>query len=121
MVSNKTGAVLRREAEHLGWTGVFRPRGRRRRRRADKPAVAPILLALEGSGIAGAEVWFVGDTALDMECARNAGCLGVLLGGAARSRRTPSPASRRTCILPVARRLPAMSGVVIPIAAANLL
>ncbi len=49
----------------------------------DKPHAAPMLLALEGSGIACDEAWYVGDTALDMECARNAGCLGVLLGARA--------------------------------------
>jgi phosphoglycolate phosphatase len=37
-------------------------------------------LALAPSGVpAGAEVWFVGDTAVDMECARNTGCVPVLL------------------------------------------
>jgi phosphoglycolate phosphatase len=42
-----------------------------------------MLLALDGSGIACHEAWYVGDTALDMECARNAGCRGVLLGARA--------------------------------------
>jgi phosphoglycolate phosphatase len=32
---------------------------------------------------AGAEVWFVGDTAVDMECALNSGCVAVLLGDGA--------------------------------------
>jgi phosphoglycolate phosphatase len=31
---------------------------------------------------AGGDVWFVGDTAIDMECALNSGCIGVLLGDA---------------------------------------
>ena len=36
------------------------------------------------SGVpAGDDVWFVGDTAVDMECARNSGCVAVLLGNAA--------------------------------------
>ncbi len=83
VVSNKTGAVLRREAEHLGWTAHFSRVVGAGDAALDKPAVAPILLALESSGIACAEAWYVGDTALDMECARNAGCLGVLLGGRA--------------------------------------
>ena len=40
-------------------------------------------LALAPSGIpAGEDVWFVGDTAIDMECAKNSGCVGVLLGDA---------------------------------------
>jgi len=39
---------------------------------------------LSPSGVsAGEEVWFVGDTAIDMECAKNSGCIAVLLGDAA--------------------------------------
>jgi phosphoglycolate phosphatase len=83
VVSNKTGGVLRREAEHLGWTPHFRRLVGAGDAALDKPHAAPVLLALEGSGIACAESWYVGDTALDMECARNAGCLGVLLGARA--------------------------------------
>jgi phosphoglycolate phosphatase len=83
VVSNKTGAVLRREAEHLGWTGHFGRLVGAGDAALDKPAAAPVLLALDGSGIACAEAWYVGDTALDMECARNAGCTGVLLGARA--------------------------------------
>jgi phosphoglycolate phosphatase len=81
VVSNKTGRVLRREAEHLGWTGYFARLVGAGDAPEDKPAAAPMHLALEGSGIpAGPDVWYVGDTAVDMECAANAGCLGVLLG-----------------------------------------
>jgi phosphoglycolate phosphatase len=81
VVSNKTGAVLRREAEHLGWTQRFRRLVGAGDAPVDKPAAAPIQLALAGSGILpGEAVWYVGDTALDMECAANAGCRAVLLG-----------------------------------------
>ena len=49
----------------------------------DKPAVAAVELALAGSGIPrGPAVWFVGDAAIDVECARNAGCTAVLMGEA---------------------------------------
>ncbi len=80
VVSNKTGPVLRREAAHLGWTRLLRPAGRRRRCRRRQAAMPRRShLALDGSGIAaGDAVWYVGDTALDMECAANAGCVGVL-------------------------------------------
>jgi phosphoglycolate phosphatase len=80
VVSNKTGAVLRREADHLGWTKHFRRLVGAGDAALDKPHAAPVLLALDGSGIGAGEAWYVGDTALDMECAGNAGCLGVLLG-----------------------------------------
>ena len=46
----------------------------------DKPSPIPVSMALEGSGIApGADVWFVGDTSIDMECAHNARCVPVLV------------------------------------------
>ena len=83
VVSNKTGAVLRREAAHLGWTAHFQRLVGAGDAALDKPHAAPVLLALEGSGIACTDTWYVGDTALDMECARNAGCIGVLLGARA--------------------------------------
>jgi len=83
VVSNKTGEVLRREAAHLGWTPHFRRLVGAGDAALDKPHAAPMLLALDGSGVGCGETWYVGDTALDMECARNAGCLGVLLGARA--------------------------------------
>lgn len=81
IVSNKTGSVLRREVVHLGWSELFRGIVGAGDAPADKPSRAPVLLALEPSGLApGEDVWFVGDTAIDMECAENSGCVGVLLG-----------------------------------------
>lgn len=80
VVSNKTGRVLRREADHLGWTPLFKRLVGAGDAAIDKPHAAPILLALDGSGIACGDVWYVGDTSLDMECAKNAGCTGILLG-----------------------------------------
>jgi len=83
VVSNKTGDVLRREVAHLGWSGMFGSIVGAGDAPLDKPACEPVHLALAPSGIAaGEEVWFVGDTAVDMECARNSGCVGVLLGEA---------------------------------------
>jgi phosphoglycolate phosphatase len=82
VVSNKTGALLRLEVERLGWTPFFGSIVGAGDAAADKPAAAPALLALAAGGIAAGEaVWLVGDTAVDMECAINAGCLPVLLGG----------------------------------------
>ena len=80
VVSNKSGGYLRGEATHLGWAGLFGAIVGAGDAAEDKPAAAPVTLALAGSGIApGARVWFVGDGAVDMECARRAGCLAVLL------------------------------------------
>lgn len=80
VLSNKMGRYLRLEAQHLGWTGHFSRLIGAHDASEDKPAVAPVDLALSGSGIArGAEVWFVGDTDIDIRCAINAGCTPVLL------------------------------------------
>ncbi len=88
VVSNKTGRFLRAEAAHLGWTGSFTTLIGAGDAAADKPDAAPILLALQRLGAAsdtarGAAVWYVGDTALDMQAARAAGVTAVLLGDAA--------------------------------------
>ena len=81
IVSNKTGAVLRAEAEHIGWSSLFGSIVGAGDAHTDKPHHAPVELALRPSGIApGPDVWFVGDTAVDMECAIAAGCVPVLLG-----------------------------------------
>jgi phosphoglycolate phosphatase len=81
VVSNKTGAVLRAEADHIGWTGFFGSIIGAGDCHADKPHHAPVELALKPSGISpGPDVWFVGDTAVDMECALASGCVPVLLG-----------------------------------------
>jgi phosphoglycolate phosphatase len=80
VVSNKTGELLRREVAGLGWSEYFGSVVGAGDAPADKPACEPVHLALAPSGVpAGAEVWFVGDTAVDIECARNSGCVGVLL------------------------------------------
>ncbi len=80
VVSNKRGYLLRREAEHLGWTARFHRLVGADDARRDKPAVEAVDLALDGCGLArGPEVWFVGDTDIDMVCATRAGCRPVLL------------------------------------------
>lgn len=80
VVSNKSGRYLRKEAAHLGWDVHFDRLVGAQDAAADKPAVAPVKLALSGSGIEpSAHVWFVGDSDIDVECARNSGCAPVLL------------------------------------------
>jgi phosphoglycolate phosphatase len=83
VVSNKQGALLRAEAAHLGWAPRFAALVGAGDASADKPAAAPLFLALERCGVpAGPLVWYVGDTVLDMDAARAAGCTAVLLGRA---------------------------------------
>ena len=80
VVSNKHGEHLRAEVRHLGWDRYFgRVVGATDATR-DKPDPDPVRLALQGSRVtAGRAVWFVGDTAIDVECARNSGCVPVLV------------------------------------------
>ena len=80
VVSNKRGENLRREAAHLGWEDYFGHLIGAMDAERDKPAVEPVQLALAGSGVAaGSDVWFVGDTEIDLQCAHNAGCVPVLI------------------------------------------
>jgi phosphoglycolate phosphatase len=63
VVSNKTGALLRREAERIGWSELFGSIVGAGDAALDKPDPAPVTLALHRSGVeAGEAVWFVGDT-----------------------------------------------------------
>ena len=80
VVSNKQGENLRREVAHLGWEGFFGRLVGASDAVRDKPAPEAVDLALEGSGVAaGGEVWFIGDTGIDLECAHISGCVPVLL------------------------------------------
>lgn len=84
VVSNKAGDFLRREVVHLGWSGHFGPVIGAGDAVADKPDPAPIFLALQQLGCApDPSVWYLGDTALDMQAARAAGVTAVLVGDAA--------------------------------------
>lgn len=83
VVSNKTGRYLRNEAEALGWSGYFTHLVGATDAAADKPAVEPVDMALAGSGVARSpHVWFIGDGAIDLECAANAGLTPIFFGQA---------------------------------------
>jgi phosphoglycolate phosphatase len=83
VVSNKQGKFLRAEVSHLGWAAHFGAVVGAGDASADKPDPAPIVLALDRMGRgADRSVWYLGDTALDMEAARAAGVTAVLVGDA---------------------------------------
>jgi phosphoglycolate phosphatase len=99
VVSNKRGGLLRREAAALGWDRHFGPLVGAMDAARDKPAPEVVDFALAGSGIAaGPEVWFVGDTDIDLLCARNSGCTAVLV-------RAETPAAGEFGALPLARHV----------------
>lgn len=83
VVSNKAGAFLRREVTHLGWDPHFTAVVGAGDAVADKPDPAPIFMALDRMGHQPSpSVWYLGDTALDMQAARAAGVTAVLVGNA---------------------------------------
>jgi phosphoglycolate phosphatase len=98
VVSNKTGELLRREVAALGWAHFFGSIVGAGDAAADKPDPAVVALALQPSGIdSGDEVWLVGDTGVDIECAHNSGCVSILLGAAPKELEAPHCPPRWRC------------------------
>lgn len=81
VVSNKRGPFLRKEAAHLGWDKYFSVLAGAGDAARDKPALDHVELALNAAKdlAAGPDVWFVGDTDIDLRCAHLAGCTPVLI------------------------------------------
>ncbi len=82
VVSNKSGRHLRAESKKLFWdkyfAGYLVGSGDAVR---DKPAADPVHLALKKTGISPSkEVWFIGDTWVDIACGLASGCFTILLG-----------------------------------------
>lgn len=81
VASNKKGINLRKESAHLGWNPYFSILVGADDTPRDKPAPEPVYAALAGSDIkAGSEVWFIGDSVIDVECAHHSGCIPVFFG-----------------------------------------
>lgn len=80
VVSNKQGPTLRKEAEHLDWTKYFHKLVGATDAARDKPFADPAILALKESGITpAAHVWFIGDSAPDVDCALAAGLTPIVI------------------------------------------
>ncbi len=82
IVSNKIGNTLRKEAAAIGVDKKFFTLVGAQDAKADKPHKDPVELALLGSDIDPKkdEVWFIGDTIADVECAFNSGCRPIVYG-----------------------------------------
>jgi phosphoglycolate phosphatase len=81
VVSNKDGHHLRKEVTHLEWNDLFSRVIGARDTEADKPSPIPVLAALQESTIIpGHDVWFVGDSIVDVQCARASGCIPIVMG-----------------------------------------
>jgi phosphoglycolate phosphatase len=81
VVSNKQGPTLRKEIEALGWEHYFDVAVGASDAARDKPHADPVLLALKDTGIEpAADVWFIGDTGVDLAVAQTTCCTPILYG-----------------------------------------
>lgn len=80
IISNKTSEILRREVAALKWGEFFSTVIGSGDLNVDKPSPEPVYKLLENTGISPAETWFVGDSVIDVECARASGCVMVFYG-----------------------------------------
>ncbi len=79
-VSNKKGPYLRSEISALNWHHYFDSIVGAGDAARDKPHPEPVMLALQGGKLqAGADIWFIGDTEVDLRTAENTGCTGILV------------------------------------------
>lgn len=95
VVSNKMGPTLRKEAQKLGVDKKFFSLVGAGDAVADKPSRHPVELALIGSEIDPKkdDVWFIGDTITDIECAYQSNCKPIVYGLKGRSVSQTIPAS----------------------------
>lgn len=82
IISNKIGNTLRIEADNLKIADKFYSLVGSTDAEFDKPHIAPVDLALQGSNLDPKKdlIWFIGDTITDVECAINSGCQPILYG-----------------------------------------
>lgn len=82
IVSNKIGATLRKEVVKIGVSEKFFAIVGATDAYRDKPDKDPVELALLGSDLDPSkdEIWFIGDTIADVQCAYNSGCTPIVYG-----------------------------------------
>lgn len=82
VVSNKIGLTLRKEIKNLGIENLFFALVGAHDANHDKPNRHPVELALLGSDLelGRDEIWFIGDTIADVECAYNSLCTPIIYG-----------------------------------------
>lgn len=98
VVSNKRGDYLRLEVERLKWEGYFVAVAGAQDAPSDKPSREHVDFALASSGVvAGADVWFIGDSETDVLCAQNAGCTPVFIGSDEEGQRLRAARSFSDC------------------------
>lgn len=82
IVSNKIGTTLRKEVEKLDVMNKFFSVIGSTDSSFDKPHAAPVELSLIGSNLnlKSDEIWFIGDTIADVNCAYNCGITPIIFG-----------------------------------------
>jgi phosphoglycolate phosphatase len=81
VVSNKDGKFVRLEAEKMGLMQHFHKIIGSQDAEIDKPSPKPAYMALSDHIVHDKfsnDIWFVGDSAVDLECGRNANCHPIL-------------------------------------------
>ncbi|MDG1286545.1 MAG: HAD family hydrolase [Rickettsiales bacterium] len=92
VVSNKKGPTLRIEAETIGWAHYFKAIIGADDAANDKPHPDHAIMALEHYPHPhGNDIWFVGDSAVDMEIAKNAGYTAIFYGLQTKADTVPHP------------------------------
>lgn len=81
VVSNKRSVFLREEIKTFGWERYFKAVVGAGDAPEDKPSAAPLLFALEKSGLGVdiSDVWYIGDTEFDVACAKRAGARAIVV------------------------------------------
>jgi len=80
IVSNKTGRLLRKEVDYLGWSAHFVSVLGAGDAVSDKPNPAPVeIIRKELTSPEAHNIWFVGDTDIDMACAHHSDCRAILI------------------------------------------
>ena len=81
IISNKDGKILRKECKSLGWNKYFKTIIGANDAKEDKPSKYPFLLALKkvSSKKEGNNIWYIGDTELDIKFAKKIKCYSVFL------------------------------------------
>lgn len=80
VISNKDGKLLRKECRSLGWSKYFKIIIGANDAKKDKPSKYPFLLALKKiSKKPNKNIWYIGDTDLDLKFTKNMKCFSIFL------------------------------------------
>lgn len=82
VVSNKKGSVLRKELDYLSWTRYFDAVVGAGDCAEDKPSPLPVYEVLSRAFLKPSKnTWFVGDSLVDVHCAKKSGCTPIFVKG----------------------------------------